>query len=119
MNIKNALSQLEKSVNEARENGWKGENSIAISISTMKYSLKFLEALPRDIPTPDVSAEPDGEIEFEWYKSKDRIFSVSVSNDSTISCAGRTSNQRKFYRFNFVSDTLPPTLIKDIRSIYN
>ena len=40
--------------------------------------------LPLGFPQPEVSGEPDGHINFEWYRSPRRVVSVSIGPDSRL-----------------------------------
>jgi hypothetical protein len=39
----------------------------------------FVRALPEGLPLPEVAREPDGGISLDWIRSRDRMFSVSVT----------------------------------------
>jgi hypothetical protein len=72
----------------ARHKNWDGEGAMAISPLTFIYALRFLEALPSNLPAPDISADTDGEILFEWNLDRRLGLSVSVGQDGKLSYAG-------------------------------
>lgn len=43
--------------------------------------VEFLTALPEAFPDPDICREEDGDYCVDWYLSRDRQFSVSVTRD--------------------------------------
>jgi hypothetical protein len=52
------------------------------------FAMDLLAALPISVPDPDIYADPDGEIGFEWASGKRAVFVISVGRDGTLSYAG-------------------------------
>ena len=70
---------------EANQDGWHGEGSIAISDDVYECALRLLSLLPDNLHTPEVVAEPDGWIEFEWFPRSWHKVSVSVGAENMVS----------------------------------
>jgi len=68
----------------AREAGWDGYGAEPVSQDAYDYAYRFLESLPLGTPSPVVTAEPDGQLAFEWYASPYRTLSVSVSREGDL-----------------------------------
>lgn len=68
--------------------GWDGYGGTPISPETIAQAKRFIDALPEEIPTPDIAGEADGDIGFEWYKSPRRLLSVSISAAGVLAYAG-------------------------------
>jgi|SRR6185436_2128651 len=68
--------------------GWDGYEAIPIVPATVAKTLLFIDILPLDMPTPDVTPEPDGEIALEWYKSPSWVLSISVGQHNRLAYAG-------------------------------
>ncbi len=117
MDLKESLKQLEEALMEADTDGWKGENSVAVPLPVAYHSLRFLRLLPDDIPNPDIVAEPNGEIEFDWYKNSDRLFSLSVNGNGRINYAGRTP-ERISGNCKLLKNSCPLIIINSIKKIY-
>ena len=64
--------------------GWDGYSAEPIAPETHDLAGEFLKALPLGIPVPHVSADPDGQITFEWYKNPRCTVSVSLSPDGDL-----------------------------------
>src|SRR4051812_42803783 len=54
---------------EASEPDWDGYGAAPVSDQTYERARVFLACLPVNVPTPDIAADPDGEISFEWSRS--------------------------------------------------
>jgi hypothetical protein len=74
------FNELDEVQQECSLPGWDGYHAQAIDPGTYFLASKFLKSLPLGIAAPSVSADPDGEITFEWYNSPRKTVSVSVSS---------------------------------------
>ncbi len=101
---------------ECKNPNWDGYNAIPVSIEICKAALKFTQALPIDIPAPEVSAEADGEISFEWYQGTKKIFSVSIGANNRLSFAGIDGDE-EWYGVSTFIDQISPKVISGIFSI--
>ena len=73
---------------EAGEPGWDGYGGEKASFESFLRARRFIEALPSDLPVPDVAVEPDGQIAFEWYAGPRRAISISVGENDELVYAG-------------------------------
>ncbi len=78
MNLESSLIELEKVKKECCLDNWDGGEANAVDDEHYQRALKFLNLLPNEVSTPDISADNDGEINFEWYEDRKKTFSVSV-----------------------------------------
>src|SRR5687768_13219806 len=62
----------------ASEANWDGYSARGVSRGTYEAARAFLDALPHSIPDPEIAAEPDGDIAFEWYAAPRLVVSVSI-----------------------------------------
>lgn len=79
--------QLEDLANvweECRVPDWDGHNALPVTQEALRNTYTFLEALPFNFPKPTVGAEPDGDITLEWYNSRHRTLSLSISPDDEL-----------------------------------
>lgn len=79
---------LEAAWGEFSIRGWDGYGAEPVSSEAYAMAKALLETLPVDAPTPEISADPDGEISFDWYRGPDKVFSVSVGGSGMLSYAG-------------------------------
>ncbi len=82
---------------ECSQDGWDGYDAIPISHNALHRAWYYASNLPREIPIPEVTPEPDGEIALEWYGKDGSVFSVSFGECDTISYAGLFSDKTKTY----------------------
>src|SRR5437867_3544464 len=91
-----AQEALDAAYAPAQVEDWDGEGSASVEPSTYVYASQFLQLLPSTIPIPEIAADRDGEILFEWDFGRRRVFSVSVGRDGTLTYAaliGHTKTQ--------------------------
>ena len=82
-----AQEALDAAYMTAQVEDWDGEGSTAVEPNTYAYASQFLRLLPGTIPIPEIVADRDGEILFEWDLGRRQIFSVSVGRDGTLTFA--------------------------------
>ena len=97
--------------------GWDGYGAKPIDKESYYESLRFIQYLPDFLPNPEVTIEPDGEIAFEWFNSKRRVFSVSVSRNGELAYAGLLG-YNKTHGTEFFGDELPKTILDNIQRVY-
>lgn len=106
-----AQEALDTACKTAQVDDWDGEGSAKVEPSTYVYANQFLRLLPSTIPVPEIVADTDGEILFEWDLGRRRVFSVSVGRDGTLTYAG-LFGYRKIHGTEHFREALPP-LISD------
>lgn len=89
------LDALLKLMEECATNNWDGYGAPAITSTTLDKTREFTESLSPEIPTPDFSPEPDGEIAVEWYGKNGASISISVGDSDTINYAAIFPDQYK------------------------
>jgi len=68
--------------------GWDSYDGTPVSRATLQGAREFCDALPEEWPAPEISADPDGAISFEWARDPHWVFTLSVAGDGQISYAG-------------------------------
>lgn len=112
------FDSLSDTFNECGEEGWNGGSARAVSRQTFENARRFLSILPASLPVPDVMAEPDGEIAFEWRAPNKSVFSVSVGQADTIAFAGLFGYGSKQHGTEPFDDTIPPVVLNAIRRVF-
>ena len=82
-----ALNRLYELAAECAETDWDGYGTEVVSQSAVEHSAHFIRRLPEDLPLPEISVEPDGEIAFDWSPTSTQTFSVSIGNAGRMACA--------------------------------
>lgn len=89
------FQKLNDVVKECSSEGWDGENAKPISNDVMRNAWHFLTALPLGTEPPEISAESDGAITFEWYREPRKVLSTSVDPDGSIYYAALLGTSRR------------------------
>lgn len=56
---------------------WDGRDALPVGIDSYRLAERFLRALPLGVRLPEIGAEPDGMLTFEWHGGVRRTVSVS------------------------------------------
>jgi hypothetical protein len=78
------LSALVKVCGAASVRGWDGDDAEPVTAATFRLAKAFLDAVPSTTRSPEVSAHFDGDVEFEWFRSADRVLTISVGPSGII-----------------------------------
>ena len=111
------LKTLEELFQRNQLPNWDGEGADAISTETYEVARRLLESLPSNMPMPSVSAEPDGQLNFEWYQTPRRLLSASISSSGTLYWAALIGSEDPRGSCQFV-DQFPQTLLYWIGQVY-
>lgn len=82
------LDELREAAREAAAEGWDGYGARPVSLETFASAAQLLEMIPTTWPSPEISADADGEIWFQWDRGARRVFSVSVGDAGVAHYAG-------------------------------
>jgi hypothetical protein len=86
-----------------------------VDLETAHAALMFAQILPRSLPVPEIAADPDGEVSFDWLGPAGKMFSVSVSKDGRIAYAGRFGEKSKIHGIEQLSEILPAEVVRGIQ----
>lgn len=101
---KEVIRKLNNIYEGCSQPNWDGYGAKPIDLETYYQSERFINCLPDDIPYPEVTPDPDGEVSFEWFKSSHKIFSVSIGRNGELSYTGiLTGSASVLMIFNFIS----------------
>lgn len=76
---KGTFQQLDEIFEECSSEGWDGDRARPISGEVLQCAKTFLKSFPLGIEAPEVGVEPDGAVTLEWYRSPNRIISISIN----------------------------------------
>jgi len=114
----NALDALRATYRECNEHNWDGYGALPISPTTYDEAVRFLNALPSWMPTPEIVPEPDGDIGFDWNFGKNRVFAASVNGTNHITYAGLLGTGNKAHGTEVFDGSIPQTLVDHITRIF-
>jgi hypothetical protein len=70
---------------QATDEDWKvNADEVVVTEELRDTAIRFIQNLPLGFPQPEVTREPDGHINFEWYRSPRRVFSVSIAPNNRL-----------------------------------
>lgn len=114
LQITQALSDI---LLECSHSNWDGYGAKPIDKASYYESLRFAQFLPNSFPNPEVTIEPDGEIAFEWFSNKQRVFSVSIGRNGELTYAG-LFGFNKTHGTEFLADEVPRTILENIKRVF-
>jgi hypothetical protein len=91
-----AFDELSEVWDECRKPDWDGYGARAVEQETLRSTYQVIESLPLGFPRPSISAQPDGQLTLEWYRSPMRTLSVSVDPDGYVHYAGLFGVEKHF-----------------------
>lgn len=110
------LLALEEAIKGRRTDNWDGDGATGIDPKTTEAASAFLLQLPANIPIPEITADTDGEISFEWYKERQRTFLLSMGANRKMSYSGLIGSERWYGVVTF-SDGIPDSVIQGINRV--
>jgi len=115
--LASVLCALGTTYQECSEAGWDGYDALPITQETYDESVRFLNAFPSWLPTPEIVPEPSGDIGFEWNFGKNRIIAVSIDGTNCITYAGLLGAGNKAHGTEIFDGSIPQTLVSHISRI--
>jgi hypothetical protein len=91
------------------------EDSIPVDRNTALAANHFAYSLPRFGPLPEVSADPDGEISFDWLGPSGQMFSVSVNKQNRLAYAGWFGEKSRIHGIEELAENCPEEIIRGIQ----
>ncbi len=110
------INQLIDAYRQADSDGWDGYGADKVQPLAVLNAYAFIDSLPSNIPMPDVSVEPDGEVSFDWICGARRQFSISLGTRNVMSYAGLFGSDKVTGSERF-QGALPRTLLEHIRRV--
>jgi hypothetical protein len=95
---------------QATDEAWKvNADEVAVTEEVRDTAIRFIKNLPLAFPQPEVTREPDGHINLEWYRSRRRVFSVSIAPKNRLHWAaliGTESPRGSSFYFNRIPNSI-------------
>lgn len=106
---KGTFQQLDEVFEECSSEGWDGERAKPISVEVLRCARRFLSSFPLGMEAPEIGAEPDGAITLEWYRSPNKVISISINPDGWMYYAALIGTSKRHgadYSLMGISDDL-------------
>lgn len=110
------LNQLLEVWSEANSAGWEGNGANRLDFQAANAAVTFINAVPSSVPMPEVAADPDGEISFDWFAGPRRQFSISLGARGILSYAGLFGSDKVSGSERF-QGTIPRNLLDYIKRV--
>lgn len=100
-----------------RSTGDEGETleTTPVSEGAAREAVKFAILLPKSLPIPEISSDPDGEISFDWIGKRGAMFSVSIDATGRLAYAGRFGEKSKVHGIEQLSEACPDEILRGIQ----
>lgn len=112
--VRDELSQIYVNF---RQPNWDGYNASPITAETFFAAKSFFELLQDSINVPEVMADPDGDIAFEW-NNKDNSLTVAVNSTGHIAFAGYFRDNATIHGSEAIDDSAVETVERLIDRVY-
>lgn len=112
--LQDTYKQLYQVLEDCRHSNWDGYGAQPVQLESYENAKRFARSLPFSLPSPEVSAEPDGDITFEWYSNTNRVYSVSVGSNNELHYAGLFGASRA-YGTEVFHDEIPDVILSHIK----
>lgn len=100
------VPEIRYAVSESRS------GTVPVDQGTFEAAVSFASLLPRSVPIPEVSADPDGEISFDWIGPSQKMFSVSVNKFGRLAYAGWFGEDRSVHGTESFNREFPQEVIR-------
>jgi hypothetical protein len=103
---------------QSTDENWKLKgDEVAIPEEVKDASIRFVQSLPLGFPQPVVSGEPDGHINFEWYRSPRRVLSVSIGPDNRLYWAALVGTESPRGSATYI-ERVPEIILNQIARVF-
>ncbi len=106
-----AFEELVEVWKECRNPDWDGYGALPVEQVTYQSAYALIESLPLGFPRPSISAQPDGQLTFEWYRTPTRTLSISIDPDGFIHYAVLFGSETHFGTVPIL-DGLPKRILR-------
>lgn len=112
------VEALQEIYAESSSSNWDGYGAEAVTAGAVDEVFALLNSLPRSLPRPELTPEPDGSMALEWENGPNRLISLSVNGKGVIVYAGLIGKGSKAHGMEVFNDSLPENLVAYINRIF-
>ena len=88
MNTNSIESSIRNLLEVSGEKNWNGEDADPVTRGAVDAALKVAAMLPDGIESPEIYADPYGNVEFDWNLENGTMFTISVGDSGKITVSG-------------------------------
>ena len=104
---------------ECSKPNWDGYGAFPVNPNAISEAIDFAKLVPSWLPQPEVAAEPDGAIGFEWNAGNDRVFVASVSGNGIIVYAGLLGPGNKAHGTTVFGGRTPNDIFQFVSRVFS
>jgi hypothetical protein len=112
-----AIMELLTIARECDVEGWDGGDALAANQAAVFQAESFVRAMPGDLPSPEFSVGPNGQIILEWIASRERRFSLSIGESNRLSYAWLDGSDSGYAVASYNGLTVPSRVYTTIQTI--
>ncbi len=79
----------------AGKKNWDGEGADPVTENTVSVALEVVEELPIAGGIPEISADPEGSVEFNWHLDNGTMLTISIGQTGDIAISGLCDGEAK------------------------
>ena len=102
---KKCESAIQELLETAGKKNWDGEDANPVSQSAVDAALKVAAMLTDSVETPEITADPHGNVEFDWNLDNGTMFTISVGHSGEIAISGLNPNKARLRGFEENSES--------------
>jgi hypothetical protein len=111
------ISDLRAIAAECARDDWDNYGAKAVRDVALIRAEVLIRALPESIPTPEISADPDGQISFDWLPSRTQTLTLSVNAENRLAYDWINGANRGTVAEVFDRESLPTRLLNELQHI--
>lgn len=111
------IVELHDIATECDEDDWDGYGAEAVTVATLLRAEALIRSLPDHLPLPEVSAEPDGAIAFDWMPLPSKTLTLSVNGGNRLAYAWIDGTDRGHAAVKFEGTTIPSRVLAEIERL--
>jgi hypothetical protein len=97
---------------------WDGYGASPLDPRSAEQAVRFIQALPTTVPVPDVSVDPDGEVDLLWQLDPTRTISVSVGPNGRLTYAA-LMGMAQSYGTEWLANEIPQPILDSLTRVLN
>ena len=79
----------------AGKQNWDGEGADPVTEDTVTVAARIVKELPSNVGVPEISADSEGNVEFDWYLDNGTMFTISIGKTGDIAISGLYNGEAK------------------------
>ena len=108
--LKQCKKELKNLLETAGKPDWDGEDADPVTEDVIKAAEKVIDELPGESGVPEISADPEGNVEFDWHLDNGTMLTVCIGQKGEIAIAGLYPKKAKLMITAEDSERIPSIL---------